>query len=413
MFSNDNYLKGYFAGLATMFGLIAAGVLVFLLFFYEGRSYTYPVLSSDAGSEEEFRQSYDEFWTKQKAIMEVVDSRYYKSIDLESMYDGALKGMMASLNDPYSCYYSAKEMQTVTQTNSGSYVGIGCSVGTVKGSKDIIVFGVVADSPAERGGLKAGDIIVAIDGKDITGLATNYALTLLQGKEGIEVTLTIKRGNEKMDLSMVRARIEQKSISKEMFDDGIGYIRLYSFYQNTPEQMRKAIEELNEQGMKKLIIDLRDNPGGLYDMAVEMLDMMLPKDLLVSYTEDKSGKREESYTKDDDTFDKPVVILINDHSASASELFTQTMRDYEKATIIGITSYGKGIFQELIPIKTDGSGIRITGGRYYSGKGVCIHEIGIEPDITVELEETEAGNDSNGTIKDNQIQAAIDYLKKN
>ena len=164
--------------------------------------------------------------------------------------------------------------------------------------------------------------------------------------------------------------------------------------------------------MKKLIIDVRDNPGGLYDVAVEIIDMMVPEDLVAVYTEDKKGEKNISYTLNKDEFDKPMVIIINENSASAAELFTQTMKDYEKATVVGTTSYGKGVYQELVKVG-DGSGVKVTGGRYFSPKGVCINGVGVTPDIEVELAEEYKDKAVVSRETDNQVQAAVDFLKKN
>ena len=337
---------------------------------------------------------------------------YYEDIDPEVLYEGALDGMMAALDDPYSCYYTASEAQQVFQTTDGSYVGIGCYVGETKDTNDIMVVSVMEDSPAEKAGLKPEDIIIAVDGRDITNVGLEYAMSLVKGAEGTSVVLTVKRGDETLDLSMTRAKIEQHTVSYRMLEDGIGYIYVSAFYKNTTADTRAAIEDLEKQGMTKLIVDLRENPGGLFDTAVEMLDIFLEKGLLVAYTDSKDGEEVKSYTKKEDKFDKPLVIMINGNSASASELFTQTMRDYERATVLGTTSYGKGVYQTLWPIGEDNSFIKYTGGRYYSPKGVCIHGVGIEPDIVVELDEGLEKEIVTKREKDNQLDAAVEYLKK-
>ncbi len=408
MQEEKKFFKGFMIGLLV--ALASAAILIFFMRDYlfnaapKGKSYT-----SSAKSDE---QKYDLFIDKLNNMLDVIKRDFYEDIDPEVLYEGALDGMMAALDDPYSCYYTPEEAAAVFQTTSGSYVGIGCYVGQMKDSNAIVVISVVEDSPAEKAGLLPEDILIAVDGKDISNLNLDYAMTFIKGNEGSTVVVTVKRGDKTLDLTMKRARIEQKTVSYRMIGDGIGYILVSSFYENTATETKAALEELEKQGMTKLIIDLRENPGGLFDTAVKMLDLMLEKGLLVAYTDSRQGAEVKSFTKDEDRFDKPLVILINGNSASASELFTQTMRDYEKATVMGTKSYGKGVYQTLWPIGEDNSFIKYTGGRYYSPKGVCIHDKGIEPDIVVELEEGLEKESISKRTKDNQIDAAVEYLKK-
>ena len=408
MQEEKKFFKGFIVGLLV--ALASAAILIFFMRDYlfnnapKGKSY-----SSIAKSDE---QKYDMFIGKLNNILTVIDQDFYEKVDPEVLYEGALDGIMEALNDPYSCYYTPEEATAVFQTTAGSYVGIGCYVGQMKESNDIVVISVVEDSPAEKAGLLPEDIIIAVDGKDVSKLNLEYAMTFIKGNEGSSVVLTVKRGDKTLDLAMKRAKIEQKTVSYRMIGDGIGYILVSALYENTSKETKAALEALEKQGMTKLIIDLRENPGGLFDAAVKMLDIMLEKGLLVAYTDSRQGVETKSYTKDEEKFDKPLVILINGNSASASELFTQTMRDYEKATVIGTTSYGKGVYQTLWPIGEDSSFIKYTGGRYYSPKGVCIHEKGIEPDIVVELEEGLDKESISKRTKDNQIDAAVEYLKK-
>ena len=407
--SDDNkFLKGLITG--VLVALASAAILIFFMrdYLFNGNQNN-RVNTSQTRSDE---RKYEVFKGKLDNILWVLEKDFYEDIDPEVLYEGALDGMMAALNDPYSCYYTEAEAQQVFQATDGSYVGIGCYVGQTKDTNEIMVVAVMEDSPAEKAGLKPEDIIMAVDGRDITDAGLDYAMSLVKGSEGTKVVLTVKRGDEVLDISMTRAKIEQKTVSYRMLEDGIGYIYVSAFYKNTTAETRAAIEDLEKQGMTKLIVDLRDNPGGLFDTAVEMLDIFLEKGLLVAYTDSKDGAEVKSYTKKDDKFDKPVVIMINGNSASASELFTQTMREYEKATVIGTTSYGKGVYQTIFPIGEDNSFIKYTGGRYYSPKGVCIHGVGIEPDIVVELDEGLEKEIVTKREKDNQLDAAVEYLKK-
>ena len=408
MQEEKKFFKGFIIGLLV--ALASSAILIFFmrdyLLNYGSQRKAYP------STNETDEQKYNLFIEKLNNTLSIINQNFYEEINPEVLYEGALDGMMAALNDPYSCYYTPEEAAAVFQTTSGSYVGIGCYVGQLKDSNEIVVVSVAEDSPAEKAGLLPKDILIAVDGKDISNLNLDYAMTFIKGNEGSTVVVTVKRGDKTLDLTMKRARIEQKTVSYRMIGDGIGYILVSSFYENTATETKAALEELEKQGMTKLIIDLRENPGGLFDTAVKMLDLMLEKGLLVAYTDSRQGAEVKSFTKDEDRFDKPLVILINGNSASASELFTQTMRDYEKATVMGTKSYGKGVYQTLWPIGEDNSFIKYTGGRYYSPKGVCIHDKGIEPDIVVELEDGLEKESISKRTKDNQIDAAVEYLKK-
>ena len=408
MQEEKKFFKGFIIGLLV--ALASSAILIFFmrdyLLNYGSQRKPYP------SANETDEQKYNLFIEKLNNTLSIINQNFYEEINPEVLYEGALDGMMAALNDPYSCYYTPEEAAAVFQTTSGSYVGIGCYVGQLKDSNEIVVVSVAEDSPAEKAGLLPKDILIAVDGKDISNLNLDYAMTFIKGNEGSTVVVTVKRGDKTLNLTMKRARIEQKTVSYRMIGDGIGYILVSSFYENTATETKAALEELEKQGMTKLIIDLRENPGGLFDTAVKMLDLMLEKGLLVAYTDSRQGAEVKSFTKDEDRFDKPLVILINGNSASASELFTQTMRDYEKATVMGTKSYGKGVYQTLWPIGEDNSFIKYTGGRYYSPKGVCIHDKGIEPDIVVELEDGLEKESISKRTKDNQIDAAVEYLKK-
>ena len=404
---SDGYIKGLITGILAAMGITLLSVLIYFAFFYE--------MLKDNDSfpsyrDENMTDEYRQFLEKEETIMGVIRSRFYEKVDDETMYRGAYDGIMASLNDPYSCYYSQSEFESINQTTDGEYVGIGCYVSQNKDTKEIVVLSVIEGSPSEEAGMMSEDIILAVDGEDMVGYDLDQAVAFIKGKVGTSVVVKVKRGTEVLELSMVRRRIEQKTVDYKMLEDNVGYIRTASFYKVTLKEFKEAMKSLEAQGMEKLIIDLRDNPGGLFDITIEMLDIFLGSDMLAAYIEDSSGNQEKSYTIDDDEFSKPIVIMINEHSASASELFTQTMRDYGKATVLGTKSFGKGIYQNLYQVGNDGSAVKITGGRYFSPKGVCVHGVGIEPDIVIEPEK----NGESGTSdkeEDNQIRAALDFLK--
>jgi carboxyl-terminal processing protease len=408
----DNYNKGFLTGMLVTLGIVLGAVLVYFVFFHD-------VLknSSNTGNQSSVSatgdEDYDTFINTENAIMKIVNEKFYKEVDAETMYRGAYSGILASLEDPYACYYSKEEYQAMTETTNGEYVGIGCYVAVQKDSNDITVVSVIKGSPAEKAGMLANDILVKVEDTEVNGTNMDYALSLIKGPVGTKVAVTVKRDNDLIELSMTRDKIEVQLTYYEMIDGNIGYIYVASFYKPVPEQFKEALKDLESQGMEKLIVDLRDDPGGLYDVAVEMVDIFLDRDLEVAYVEDNTGKKQWSYTNDLDTFDKPVVILINGNSASASELFTQTLREYNKVTVIGTKSYGKGVYQNLYPLSVNGAVIKITGGRYFSPKGVCVDGAGIEPDITVEYVKIDSSITDPELTDDNQIKAAEDFLNKN
>ena len=277
MSEDSKFVKGLITG--VLVALASTAILIFFMrdYLFNGNQNN----RSGTSSSESDDRKYEIFKGKLDNILWILKRDYYEDIDPEVLYEGALDGMMAALDDPYSCYYTASEAQQVFQTTDGSYVGIGCYVGETKDTNDIMVVSVMEDSPAEKAGLKPEDIIIAVDGRDITNVGLEYAMSLVKGAEGTSVVLTVKRGDETLDLSMTRAKIEQHTVSYRMLEDGIGYIYVSAFYKNTTADTRAAIEDLEKQGMTKLIVDLRENPGGLFDTAVEMLDIFLEKGLLV------------------------------------------------------------------------------------------------------------------------------------
>ena len=403
----DNYNKGFLTGVLVTLGIVLGAVLVYFVFFHD-------LLKNNSGNDQSGLgvDSYDTFIEKENTIIDIVKEKYYEDVDDQTLYDGAYNGIISSIGDPYASYYSGRDYATISEAYSGEYVGIGVYVFEEKETHEVQVVSVIKGGPAERAGVLAGDIIVEIDGRDITGMDLDQAVSFVKGKVGSKVVITVKREGEKIEFSMNREKIEPQQLAYQMIDGNVGYIYVASFYNHIPDQFKAAIADMESQGMEKLIVDLRDNPGGLYDVAVKMVDIFIDRDLVVAYTEDSKGKQEMSYTNDTDTFDKPTVILINGNTASASELFTQTLREYGKATVIGTRSYGKGVFQGLYSAGNDGSVVKVTSGRYYSPNGVCIDKVGIEPDITVEYVAPDMTRTDLELKDDNQIKAALDYLAK-
>ncbi len=350
---------------------------------------------------------------KVNKIERFVDAYYLDEIDPDQMAESIYKGVVAGLGDDYAAYYTREEYQTITEKTSGTYCGIGAYVTQNTETGAIVIVKPIAGGPAEKAGLQAEDIIYAIDGKKVTGEDLSEALARVKGEAGTEVKLQIIRSGESdyLDFTLVREEIEDDTVSSRMLTDEIAYIAVSSFEEVTKEQFEAALKDLQDQGMQALIIDLRDNGGGLLSAAVQMLDQMLPKGLVV-YTEDKEGVAEKYYAEDDDEITVPVAILVNGNSASASEVFSGAMQDEGKAKLIGTTTFGKGIVQTIFDLK-DGSALKMTTSKYFTPKGRNIHGTGLEPDIVVELDKnTLDQKDASGKEKpDNQMQAAIEYLQ--
>lgn len=350
---------------------------------------------------------------KVNKIERFVDAYYLDQIDPNHMADSVYKGIVAGLGDEYAAYYTREEYQTITEKTSGTYCGIGAYVTQNTETGAITIIKPIVGGPAEKAGIQANDIIYAIDGTKVTGEDLSEVLAKIKGKPGTDVKLQILRSGEKdyLDFTLTREEIKEDTVSSRMVTDQIAYIAVSSFEEVTTEQFEAALKSLQDQGMQALIIDLRDNGGGLLNTAVKMLDQMLPKGLVV-YTEDKKGVAEKYYAEDDDEILVPVAILVNGNSASASEVFSGAMQDEGKAKLIGTTTFGKGIVQTIFDLE-DGSALKMTTSKYFTPKGRNIHGTGLEPDIVVELDKnTLQQKDASGKEKpDNQMQAAIDYLQ--
>ncbi|MDE5864924.1 MAG: S41 family peptidase [Lachnospiraceae bacterium] len=346
---------------------------------------------------------------KLETIQGLIDKNFYfEDEDEQTKQDGIIKGYLESLDDPYSVYYTAEEYAEFMEDTGGEYVGVGVQVSQNVDTKVITIIKVF-DGPAKVAGIQANDVITEVNGEDITAQDIDAVVDKIRGPEGTEVTVTVYRASDAKDheYTMQRQAVENPTVEYKMLANNIGYISVSSFYEVTGAQYIAAVEALESQGMEGLIVDLRDNGGGLLDIAVEMLDYMLPEGKIV-YTEDKEGNVTSQYTSDEEhQFTKPLALLVNGYSASASEIFAGAIKDYGLATIIGENTYGKGIVQRVFPLN-DGSAVKLTIAKYFTPNGNDIHKVGIKPDVEVELD-VEAYRESEGQ-KDNQLQAAIDNI---
>jgi carboxyl-terminal processing protease len=341
----------------------------------------------------------------------LIDQNYMEEVDKDALAEGIYKGLLASLGDPYSCYYTEDEYNALMESSSGIYCGIGATVSQNATTGIITIVKPFVTGPAYEAGLLPGDVLYKVAGEEVTGDDLSEVVSKIKGEEGTSAEITIVREGESepTEYSIKRRMIEVPTIEYEMLDNKIGYIYVSEFDEVTAEQFRDAVNDLDSQGQKGLIVDIRNNPGGLLDTVVDMLDRMLPKGLIV-YTEDKYGNREEKNSDNKEQFDKPLAVLINGNSASASEIFAGAIQDYKLGTIVGTTSFGKGIVQSIIPLY-DGTAIKVTVSKYYTPNGKNIHGIGIEPDVTIELDDALKQKVVIEKAEDNQLQKAIELIK--
>ena len=322
---------------------------------------------------------------KMQNVMELIHRRFYlDEVTDEQLLDGMYKGMVAALEDPFSEYYTVEELQKLLSDTSGVYYGIGAYVSIDQTYNMTKVSGVIAGSPAEEAKLRANDIIYEIDGVSTYEMSLDEAVKLIKGDEGTETVLTIIRDGETLKVPIIRRKVESPTVNSEMLPQDMGYLQIVQFDDVTPGQFKLALDGLKEQGMKGLILDLRANPGGTLDGVVDIAGQILPEGLIV-YTEDKEGKRNEYYSDGKGELQIPIVVLVDMNTASAAEILSGAIQDYEKGTLIGTTTYGKGIVQSVISLPDD-SAVKITVSAYYTPKGRNIHKLGIEPDIVCEFD---------------------------
>ena len=349
---------------------------------------------------------------KLEEIEKLINDHYLNETDEEQVERYLYTGLLYGLGDPYAAYYTEEEYASLLDGSSGSYCGIGAMFSQNMNTGVIVVVKVYEGCPAMEAGLLPGDILYAVEGREATGQDLTKLVSEIKGQEGTTVHLTMVREGEPdyVEADVERRPVEVPTIESEMLEDQIGYIAVSEFDIVTSEQFQAALEELESEGMKGLIIDLRDNGGGVVKAVAEMADRILPEGLIV-YTEDKYGNRSELRSDAEHYFDLPLVVLVNGNSASASEIFAGAIKDYKAGTIVGTTTYGKGIVQQPFRLK-DGTAIKLTISKYYTPDGNNIHGVGIEPDVEVELDESLRGKPVITHEEDNQLQTAMDVIRE-
>ncbi len=348
----------------------------------------------------------DEVIHKLMLLEDGIDEYYLGDVDEEALEDSLYHGLIAGLDDPYSTYYSEEELEEVLESAEGIYYGIGAYIGLDTASGYCKITKVMEGTPAMEAGLLAEDIIVEVDGEDMWGITTSEIVTYIKGPEHTTVDLTIYREGELdyLEITVERRKIETPTIVYEMDENKIATIQITEFDEVTTEQFIESMEKAEKAGMKALVLDLRDNPGGSLKTVVDIANELLPEGLVV-YTEDKEGNRQEYKCKGKNEIQVPVVVLVNGNSASASEILAGAIQDYKKGTILGTTTFGKGIVQKIFPM-SDGSALKLTISHYYTPAGNDIHGVGIVPDEELELDAEKYLED--GT--DNQMDRAKEIL---
>lgn len=343
-------------------------------------------------------------------LEKMIDQEYLGEVDNAEMAEGIYAGLVYGLGDVYSRYYTADEYAQETASTDGAYAGIGVSIQKNKNG-GVQIAECYEGGPGAEAGLQTGDVITAINDTDVTDMELSDVVSLIRENKDNTIVLTVFRENEEKsrEISVDVTDVELPSVFGEMLDKKTGYIQITQFTGVTPQQYKDMFVELKDKGMERLVIDLRDNPGGLLTSVCDILREILPEGLIV-YTEDKYGNREEENCDGKHQLDMPLAVLVNENSASASEIFAGAVQDHEVGTIVGITTYGKGVVQELRQL-SDGSAVKLTVSNYYTPNGNSINKVGIKPDVEVKLASELLNKDEITHEEDNQLQKALDVIE--
>ena len=398
---NNNSDKRVSAG-ETILWMVITAATVFVVTSFQ---YTKMTLGNDGGYDTNL-YSGDNF-KKLEKVLSIVEQEFLYEYDMKTLEEGAIRGMLEALDDPYTSYFNKSETESFLMESEGEYEGVGIYMALDTSVGLPIVLLPIEGSPAEEAGILPGDYIMEVDGKDVTGASLEEISSIIKGKSGSTVKMKFVRYTnedeyEEFEKILTRRKVEINSFDYEIFDNEIAYISFSSFDEKADKQFRDAIKEMKKTAeIKGLIIDIRNNTGGLLSTATAIIDEVLPTGI-ITYTVDKNGKKEYIYS-DSQTLDIPVVVVVNGNSASASEIMAGAIKDYEKGNVVGTTTYGKGLVQEFKSLR-DGTYVKITIAEYFSPSGQKINELGVEPDYIVE-------NDEN-TEEDLQLNKAIEVIKE-
>ncbi|SCI36490.1 S41 family peptidase [Romboutsia sp. Marseille-P6047] len=340
-------------------------------------------------------ESYKKY-NKLIGLQQIVGEDFYQEVSEDDLVQGAIKGMFSGLDDIYSQYYTKEEFEQLKEQTSGSFVGIGVYISATSDDDYITIIAPIEGSPAEKGGIKSGDKIIKVDDQNVYANESDKAISMIKGKAGTNVKLTVKRGEEEFELTIKREEIVSKSVESKVLDDNMGYLKITSFNENTYDEFKEDLESLKEKNIKGLVLDLRNNPGGLLDICADIADDLIGEGTIV-YTKDNKDDKE--YLKSDkNKLGLPIAVLVNGGSASASEILTAAIVDNNEGIAIGTTTFGKGLVQSVRELK-DGTGYKLTTAQYFTPNGDYINGKGIEPKIVEEDERK-------------QLDVAVEWIKQ-
>ena len=400
MKNKKSFFKGALTGalaVLLIMSMVSCGIKL------PGTSKTSKKSSSTSNSEELLDDSTK---TKLELLEQLVDESYSGDIDMDDLQEGLYRGYIDGLGDKYSVYYDEDETKALMQSTSGEFGGIGALFSQDKDTKVITFLKVYEGSGAEEAGFKVDDILYKVDGKDISGEDLSEVVSKIRGDEGTTVELTVLRGDdgEEYTATVTRKIVQTDTVYHEMKEDKIGYIQVTEFDDVTTDQYKEALEDLENQGMKGLVVDLRNNPGGNVDTVTDMLDLMLPEGTTLSI-KDKQGKESVYESDDEHQFTKPLVVLVNENSASASEIFSGAIQTFGTGEVVGTTTYGKGVVQQIFDLK-DGTSVKLTIAEYLIAGQFGINGKGVTPDVEVQYEK-----DAHNPDRDNQLEKALEEVK--
>ncbi|MGI6094761.1 MAG: S41 family peptidase [Lachnospiraceae bacterium] len=404
---NKKFVKGFLLG---VFMTAVIGLGVYLFVFPKASQY----LKTGEGSSKQEAEKVDpdslEAKAKIEALEYLIDKLYLDDVDKNALTESMYAGMVEGLGDPYSHYYTKEEYEALQESTSGEFEGIGIIMQQDPDTGIITVARCYENAPAANAGVLPGDAFYTVNGVQVTGMELSAVSDMIRKSESpVAHLVLVREGNtDYVEVDVERAVVEVPSVTYEMLDNKVGYIGIYEFTSVTPQQYADAFEDLKSQGIQKLVIDLRGNPGGLLTSVTSILETMLPEGLIV-YTEDKYGNRKELTSDGESVLDLPLAVLVNEYSASASEIFAGAVQDYGIGTIVGTTTFGKGIVQSIQTL-SDGSAVKLTIANYYTPKGRNIHGTGICPDVEVELDEALKQKIAITHEEDNQLQKALEVL---
>lgn len=358
----------------------------------------------------DIKNTQDTITSELKNFRRIIDKYYLGEVNEEKLKEGAIRGYIEGLEDPYTEYISKEDMKDYLEDTMGNFVGIGIYMVKDTNADKIMVLSPIKNSPAEKAGVQPGDYIIKVNDVTYTAEQMTEASNKIKGEEGSTVKLELLRGNETITYEIKRENIKVNPVEAKVLQNNIGYIKFSSFDEDTAEDFKKKYEELNKQGIKSLIIDLRNNGGGIVTEALEIADYFTPKDSILLYEVDKNNKEEIEKSKNDPIINMPTIILTNENTASSSEILAGALKDLGKAKIVGTKTYGKGVIQEVLSLP-DGSGIKITSEEYLTPNKTKINKVGIQPDVEVELPKTVKNILDVEEKDDTQLQKAIEMLK--